>query len=386
MHLWGGSLADRVAATGGRSAGFDYLRIGLAVAIVCWHSILLCYGGAVEQAIWRSAWRPLPSAILPVFFALSGFLVAGSLERCPTLISFFGLRILRILPALAVEITLSALLLGPLLTQVPLREYFASPIFHAYFLNILGDIQYTLPGLFPANPKPEIVNGQLWTIPFELQCYLALGLLGLIGAIRRRALLLGAMALLQAIAIWHAFSKTDPTGGAVTGSVLVMSFLAGVTLYVYRDRIPWSAPLGLAAALATAVLLSVPNGEYAVAFPAAYLTVYAGLLNPRKIPVIFKGDYSYGIYLYGFPLAQAFVSLGPGTRHWYWYMLAVLPACALVACISWTRVEKPALRLRRYLPGLEARAVARLAGLRPVAVMAGWRGLRPPVRGDGAAD
>ena len=59
-----------------------------------------------------------------MFFCLSGFLVAGSLERCRTPISFAGLRIFRIFPALVVEVLLSALILGPLLTHYSLKMYF----------------------------------------------------------------------------------------------------------------------------------------------------------------------------------------------------------------------------------------------------------------------
>ena len=66
-----------------------------------------------------------------------------------------------------------ALILGTLLTTLPLGEYFAHPMLHSYFLNIIGDIHYFLPGVFDQNPSHR-VNGQLWTIPFELECYIVL--------------------------------------------------------------------------------------------------------------------------------------------------------------------------------------------------------------------
>jgi len=62
-----------------------------------------------------------------------------------------------------------ALILGPLLTEFPLSAYFRDSEFWAYFLNILGEIHYHLPGLFIHNPTTA-VNGQLWTVPFELAC------------------------------------------------------------------------------------------------------------------------------------------------------------------------------------------------------------------------
>jgi peptidoglycan/LPS O-acetylase OafA/YrhL len=109
--------------------------------------------------------------ILPMFFALSGFLVTGSLFRTRTLTEFIALRLLRLVPALAVEVTLSAVVLGALFTSLPIGQYFSDPAFWKYFLNIAGRIHYSLPGVFQDNPIP-IVNISLWTIPYELEWYL----------------------------------------------------------------------------------------------------------------------------------------------------------------------------------------------------------------------
>jgi peptidoglycan/LPS O-acetylase OafA/YrhL len=102
------TIADRIAATGGRATGFDYMRIVLAVSIIAYHTIATCYGKAAEREITSGVFRAPIAMLLPMFFALSGFLVAGSLERSRTLVMFLGLRAVRIFPALAVEIALSA--------------------------------------------------------------------------------------------------------------------------------------------------------------------------------------------------------------------------------------------------------------------------------------
>src|ERR1700761_7226647 len=123
--------------------------------------------------------------LLPMFFALSGFLVAGGHERSNTLITFFGLRIFRIMPALTVEVLLSALILGPLLTTVTRTDYFVNPEFWSYFLNVIGGIHYYLSGVFLANPV-TVVNGQLWTVRWELVCYIVLAVLAIAGIFQRR--------------------------------------------------------------------------------------------------------------------------------------------------------------------------------------------------------
>src|SRR5689334_7563831 len=185
----GCTLDERFKSTKGRSSGFDYIRVVLALGVICWHVRVTTYGD-LDPAIQYDSLAdfvllPIAIFILPMFFSLSGILVASSLERCKTFLMFLGLRALRIVSALAVAVLLSALVLGPLLTTLPLGAYFTDPEFHAYFLNIVADIHYRLPGVFVSNPFP-LVNGQLWTIPYELACYVALVILAATGIFQQR--------------------------------------------------------------------------------------------------------------------------------------------------------------------------------------------------------
>jgi peptidoglycan/LPS O-acetylase OafA/YrhL len=351
-------IADRIRETKGHANGFDYLRLSLAMAIVLVHSTGASYGLMADLAIWRGAQSLFPHMILPMFFALSGFLVAGSLERCQTLVSFFGLRILRISPALAVEVTLSAILFGPMLTSLGLSAYFTDPRFYSYFLNIVGDIHYRLPGVFAHNPIPFIVNGQLWTVPVELQCYLALGALAAIGVLRNRRLLLVVVVIGQALWAWQALKGGTTENVGANGPVLTLCFLTGILFAAYKDQIVYSRNLFILSVGVCVLLLSIPRGIYCVVVPASYVTVYLGLLNPPKLKYLFSGDYSYGLYLYGYPVQQAFASLGPWTHHWYLNALVCVPTSFLVAFLSWHIVEKRCLALRRFLPRVEQNLLA----------------------------
>ena len=178
------SLQTQLDLSRHHPTGFDYLRLILAISVIVWHSVLVCYGPVAEFYFWTGPVRPLIYFILPSFFALSGFLIAGSLER-NKIPEFLTLRIMRIFPALAAEVTISALIIGPLLTIDSWGEYFSSQRFLAYFLNIIGYIHYQLPGVFDGIPTPHFVNAQLWTIPFELACYTAIVGLALLGIARR---------------------------------------------------------------------------------------------------------------------------------------------------------------------------------------------------------
>ncbi len=357
------TIGSKLATTGGRPAGFDYLRLTLAVGVIAMHSAIVCYSFPGEIALWHSPLRPLIRAILPMFFALSGFLVAGSLERSRTLPLFLGLRVIRIYPALAVEALLSAFILGPIFTSLSLYDYVQDPLFARYFWNLLGDPQYVLPGAFPHNPLPTYMNRQLWTVPFELLCYITLGGLSVIG-LKRWPRLLPAAAVTLALAYgtfkWLRSGQALMVVGPMPGLLLGVAFLAGVSLYWFRDRLPYSRAWFVGMAVASVLFLSiVPFGDVVAPFTAAYVTVWLGLTNPRRIWLVRGADYSYGIFLYGFPMQQAVAALGMWGQSPLGNFLGSVAAAAAFAGLSWTFIEKPALRLRKPMERLEARWLGR---------------------------
>ena len=328
------------------SSGFDYLRIGLSVAVVCWHCFPISYGPAAEAAIAASPFGVVVRAVIPMFFALSGFLVAGSLDR-NTLPAFLSLRAIRIFPALTVEVLLSAFILGPLLTTAPLKEYFTAHAFFDYLGNVVGRIRYILPGVFDSNPFPQIVNGQLWTVPYELECYLALSVLALFKK-RFRFLLLFATLCAIVVMTGREFieAKTHLAEPNFNGRALTVAFLCGVCLYDWKERIVYSAALALCCALAFVLLAHDLRFQFLCAIPAAYVTVWFGLQDVPKRGVLKGGDYSYGLYLFAFPIQQTVATVAM-FRHWYVNLAIVLAAGFTYAAFSWHLVERPILQHKR---------------------------------------
>ena len=341
------TISDRLDQVQNRPTGFDYMRIGLAISVILAHSFYLTYGAAhsAEREGILAVFTPL---IVPMFFSLSGFLVAGSLERAKSLFVFFGLRVFRILPALTVEVLISALILGPLLTDLTFSGYVSDPAFRSYFLNILGEIHYHLPGLFLHNPTTS-VNGQLWTVPFELACYLLLGAFACVDAYRRGWLLIVIFCVLQAMQIANTIYRFNPNFNGAGGSTIVLCFVAGLLLYRYRKNIVYSAPLALVAFVLAMVSIQIPNAIRFAPLPMAYLTTYLGLRNPKPDKFLLGGDYSSGLYLYGYPVQQAVVAVLPHMREWYWNLLISLPIAATIAVLSWHVIERPVLSRKAIL-------------------------------------
>jgi peptidoglycan/LPS O-acetylase OafA/YrhL len=344
----GPSVGERLTKAGMRPSGFDYLRLGLALSVIFFHGTEFSARTPALPFLHRWPFNLWDLSVVPMFFALSGFLVAGSLDRSRSLLDFIGFRVLRIFPALAVDTLFSAVVLGLLMTTLSPGTYLSSPEFRAYFLNLFGDIHYFLPGVFTTNPH-RFVNVQLWTIPYELGCYLALVGLAVAGVYRRRTVfLVSTLAAILMLQSW--FPAADYRHG-----LAVPSFLAGIALHLYRDRVPWSPWLFLLSLLAMAAAAGVPHMMRVLPIPLAYATVFLGTLDPKRVWPVNAGDYSYGLYLYGFPMAQALIATVPAARVWSGNFALTTLAAGGLAFLSWHLVEKTCLGLKPRLFAFNAR-------------------------------
>jgi peptidoglycan/LPS O-acetylase OafA/YrhL len=366
-RYWMRTLGSALDEQNGFGQGFDFLRIFLATGIIAWHTVQL--SGHLEiaraSAFWFSEYM-----LVPMFFALSGFLVAGSSTRLSAR-NFLLNRAARIVPALIVDIIFAALLIGPLVTTLPASLYFTDAAFFSYFLNIVGWIHYSLPGVFENNPSPE-VNGALWTVPFEIGCYVILTGLMISGAIKRprvvplltfAVLLFGIRLRLMTshLASDHAsfLERLAMDLFLLRGSLLWPSFLIGIVLYQLRYYVPFSktATVGLVfvafvvSAFGDAGVLFGNPAAHAITLPLlAYLTVMIGLSPMPRLPGFGTGDYSYGLYLYHVPFLQLLIHYFPEAwigDKWWTLFFAGFPLALMAAVISWHLFEYPSLKLRK---------------------------------------
>jgi peptidoglycan/LPS O-acetylase OafA/YrhL len=358
------TVGAKLDETRGIGQGFDFLRVALAMLVVFNHSFLIVegnYNTVDEYNLWA-----VFGTTMPLFFALSGFLITGSAQRL-RLKDFLLNRSLRIVPALAVDIFVAAIAIGSLVTTVSWHTYFSDQRFFHYFLNIIGFIHYELPGVFTSNPFANQVNGSLWTVPFEIGCYALMSGLILCGAVRSRTGITIAAAGFVTVyySLYFYFSTHASPLAAETavnhylqnfvsgrGNFLYFYFLAGAIVYIFRYNLPYSGRLAIAAA--AAILLNgvgvIPLGAgkpLILALPVGYLTAYLGLLPFKKLPLYSRGDYSYGIYLYAYPLQQLLVLLFPGQFSVVPHFILSTMLVTGVAMISWHCIEKPVLRIRK---------------------------------------
>jgi peptidoglycan/LPS O-acetylase OafA/YrhL len=334
-------IGQKWELAGGRPAGFDFLRIFLSISVILWHSVAVCYGLPAEQWFYAGPLKPVVWFVVPAFFALSGFLVAGSLER-NNLPAFITLRVMRIFPALVAEVVISAFVIGAIFTTFSLSQYFTDQLFLSYLSNMIGYVHYYLPGVFLDLPAPGLVNAQLWTVPHELECYLALSALALIGIAKRPRLSFVLLTSLVAVLVLRDYLSDKPASTAAPpGRMLVLCFLSGVVLYLNRHRVAHSRWLFTFSVFSYAafVLISTRAGEDLASVFVAYVTVYIGLTNLGSRLLSRIADYSYGVYLYGFPIQQTVSQLLPDHRVWYINFGISLTVTLLIAAASWHLLE-----------------------------------------------
>jgi peptidoglycan/LPS O-acetylase OafA/YrhL len=362
-----GTVLESAKGTG---PGFDFMRIALALSIVLLHAFTVTnqYYPADDTPLWLVHY-----ALVPMFFAISGFLVTASAMRLSTR-NFLISRALRILPALSVNTLVCALVIGPLFTLLSFRAYFASPVLHSYFLNMVGWVHFYLPGVFETHPFTR-VNGSLWTVPFEMGLYALVSLLMFTGVIFNKHFVLSGAILYVAVSVVvqgfgvvaqipdERIAKVISAAFIEYEAQAVSAFLVGMVAYQFRNSIPYDRRLFFAfVAAAAAIAFSMPEktGELPamrlILIPAiVYVTIFGGLTK-LPLPKFFRsGDYSYSVYLFHQPFLQIFVALAPalalaphfGATLTYF---ASLPAILATAYLSFHLVEKPTLALRKKLP------------------------------------
>ena len=284
------------------------------------------------------------------FFAISGWLITGSRMRLP-LGDYLWRRSLRILPAFWVSLVLTAAVLAPLTAWLGPGRFDPGAAWGFVWKNLLLHVvQPTIPGSLDGLPYTARWNLSLWTLQWEFLCYLGVGILLVSGWVRARRwvllVVLGAVTVPYAVTVALDVS-TGP--GFAQGSRLGGCFLVGAVAYAYRDRIPVSGWLAAAAAVVLVLFaqLGIVRGWGAV--PLGYLTLWLGA-SPRLQTVGRRNDISYGVYVYAFPVQLVLTALGAASLGLVAYtvlgVLAVLP----IAWLSWLLVERPALRLKAFVP------------------------------------
>jgi peptidoglycan/LPS O-acetylase OafA/YrhL len=352
-----GASKASVDALAHNANNFDFLRLLAACLVIWYHASCLMGRSHDPLGLLTGDTTDLGALAVSIFFVISGYLITQSFERSKSILQYAGSRALRIWPAMFVLCVLTACCLGPLVTDNNWQEYFSDNDFGKYFRNCLFLQTYVhLPGVFMHNHYPVTVNGSIWTLPVEAFMYAVTLFLGVTRLQKNKfwMTLVFASLLVADMQIYSTpsgamtpFLWLPPLGATVKFAIL---YLTGALFYLYRDsiKLSWQA-----AALALFVLA----GSYHTAhsrlveyFCIPYLVMFAAFFPVPYLHNAAKyGDFSYGIYLYGFLIQQTIMYFTQGHISPAKFIFLSLLLSFICAIFSWNCVEKPALSLKKFL-------------------------------------
>lgn len=337
---------------------FGVIRLLAALAVLLSHNYAVHSGNFNLEPVQAWTGFSLGKHAVHVFFVLSGLLVSLSLHRSASVLNYLRSRMLRIYPGFLVCVLLCALVLGPAISSVSFNAYWRSAQLPTYLGETLGLISASarLPGVFASNPYAGEVNLSLWTIKYEVLCYLLLAAgsaVGLLATRRRSTLVLGGL-LLLASASYLVPGLINDEGLLESLRRFFICFGLGALAFVHRDELVLSGRV-----LLVLVLLLVFAHNTALAVPllllaTAYATIFAASFRAGGLSRwTERADYSYGIYLYGWPCGQVVMLAWPQASLWELQILSLAAAVPLAAA-SWHLVERPALHMRQRVMGVRS--------------------------------
>ncbi|MGO9384008.1 MAG: acyltransferase family protein [Mycobacterium sp.] len=332
-----------------RKNALNAFRLALATSVILHHAYKL-EGHDVPFAAARQL---IGSIGVDGFFAISGFLITSSWLRHPKIREYVTARSLRILPGYHTCLIVTAFVIAPvgvaiqggsaaklLLSTAPI-EYVVKNI---AVVLVKTDVGGTPTGV----PHSGTWDGSLWTLQWELLCYIGVACLGIVGLLSRRWLIPAAMALALSWSLLVPYVISGEPTIPQNGARFAVMFLAGALLHHYQNVIParWSlVAISVVIVLAASLL---PDYRPIGAIPLAYAIIVSGALI-RNEHFRLRTDLSYGVYIYAFPIQQLLIICGLGTLHPIAFFVIAFAATLPIAALSWTLAEKPALSLKSRL-------------------------------------
>ena len=337
--------------TQGRDNNFNLIRFIASLSVLVTHGFALALGTPDAEPFRKSIGMTIGEISVDVFFITSGFLVTASLLYRKNVVEFIWARFLRIFPALLAMLLLTVLVIGSVFTTLSLSNYLTHKDTFKYLAKcstLFFGVEYRLPGVF----NQKAINGSLWTMPYEVRMYAILVISWLmIGFFNVRKLKLFKACILifavggAAYLLWNHFYSEQPDNT----TRLFFMFFSGASFFVLKESIVLSKPLFtmLLACLALATIhiqLFFMVYTLSIAYLLFYLAyVPAGFIRNYNL----IGDYSYGIYIYAFPVQQLVAYLIPGVSVTKMIFIS-FSITITFAVLSWHLLEEKALGMKEH--------------------------------------
>jgi peptidoglycan/LPS O-acetylase OafA/YrhL len=349
---------------------FDLIRFILAVAVIFSHSFSIYYTKEIDAEpvmIFTQNQLSTGSIAVSFFFVISGFLILKSLYNTKTLSQYFKKRILRIVPGFFIAFIVSVIIIAPLstiyvdhrLTLENVKAYFMAPVKKELLFDMVTlQCPHSIK-CFRSSPLKDQINLAMWTIQYEFVCYLLLPFLVWLGMFKRKSAMIVLFFLFYIVLVIQNendnFLNENTFPYAINHFIylsylprFLVYFLAGSYFYLYQDQVIRSKYLALLSF--TLLFLScawVKCLDMILPFAGSYLLFYIAYhpaINFHNFAK--KGDFSYGVYLYGWPIQQLVINYLHPYINVYGLFFISAPLACLAAFFSWHYVEKVFLNMK----------------------------------------
>lgn len=343
---------------------FNLIRMIAATLVLVSHSYVLSSGDPLTEPLRKDLGVTWGSIAVDVFFVMSGFLVTASMLRRGSIRDFVISRALRIYPGLLVALIVTVTICSIWFTSRSTSRFWSDPATWRYLgLNATllhpFEVEFFIPGTLEGVPYAHKgngpINGSLWTLPVELQMYLCLAggyflLRRLTGAASVATLHRTAKLVLTAVALSLLvmdIAYTMTSGQRLIPHMAAMFFVGGA-MWCYQ--IDFARLWRLGGLFLIFTLLSALHGKttFLVSYTLLLPTIVLVMAHAPFKPLLAYnrlGDYSYGMYIYAFPVQQWVASSCEGVDAWTMTLLAA-PITLTFAALSWHGIEQRALAMK----------------------------------------
>lgn len=317
------------------------IRFIAAMMVIISHAFALTTEGNDWLMAITNGQMTMGGFAVSIFFAFSGFYVCRSIKKYNgSMLKFMWLRMKRLLPSLAVVIFILTFIVGPIMTDLSIGEYFKNLGTYKFLANAVFIPIHELPGVFSNNDVLHTVNGALWTLPVEVLCYISLVIVYELKLLERKRGVI--LAILVAIGVTTIAIVADRTGVEILEAMVapVLCFYMGTLLYLYSDIvvIDWAKIIVGIVIMIIATICGVLGNVASVVLPLTIISlIYVGDFMPKKVKIL--GDISYEMYLVGFPIQQIIIAIFGGNMNPYLNMAIALPLDILIGYIVYKLVN-----------------------------------------------
>lgn len=325
----------------------DLIRLIASVMVIVGHAFTIHPTNNFTDPLFSfSKVGYLGSTAVSIFFFLSGILITKSYMTSNNWVKYCFMRFFRIWPAYLVCLITTVLIVGTAYTTLPILTYLTTKATWKFFIGnaTMLHMSYGLPDVFSTLHFPATVNISIWTLPYEVLCYIAVLIIGALGFFEN-ANSLQKFGIFLLVLLFAASITGLNVLGSNSNLFVFFSMGAFCALNSNHILISWK----IFCSLIACYLFSIGN-DYS--FLLFYPTVFYGAIYCASTKLIclikLHGDYSYGTYLYGF-ITQQIIAYHFPQMTTYESLLISIPSSILLGYFSWNYIEAPSLIIGRKL-------------------------------------